>query len=185
MNLLNIILIGLALSFDGAAVAAANGARHKQMKVLKIMEIAVVFALFHFLMPIIGYYLGVGFKNIISGIDHWIAFALLVGLGVKMFVESLGTIEEKSVDIHDYKILFLLAVATSIDALIVGISFAFLPVHIWTASLVVGLIILIVTFASIFIGKKCGEIWGKKAEILGGLVLIGIGIKILLTHLFF
>lgn len=183
MDLLNILLIGVALSFDGAAVAAANGARHHDMRFFKALEIAVVFGLFHFIMPLFGHVVGLGFESFIRGVDHWVAFILLAGLGIKMLLESFKSVEEKEIDIHDYKILLLLAVATSVDALVIGISFAFLPVNVWWAATVIGTVIFFVTLVSIYLGKKFGEIWGKKAEVIGALVLIGIGLKILFSHI--
>ncbi|HOX60617.1 MAG TPA: manganese efflux pump MntP family protein [Candidatus Magasanikbacteria bacterium] len=183
MSLYNILLIALALSFDGMAVAAANSARHVKMSLLQVVKIAFSFGLFHFLMPLVGWLIGDGFALIINGIDHWIAFVLLAGLGVKMFVESLRPVAEREVDIKNNKVLLLLSVATSIDSLIIGISFAFVPVNVWLAVSVIGVSIFCLTLMAVCLGKMCGERWGKKAEILGALVLVGIGLKILLSHL--
>jgi putative Mn2+ efflux pump MntP len=136
-------------------------------------------------MPLIGWLIGAGLKEIISKFDHWIAFVLLAILGIKMILESLKSIEEKTIDIHNNKILFLLSLATSIDALVIGMTFALLPINIWLAVIIIGLTTFFLSLISIYIGKKCGERWGKKAEIIGGIILILIGLKILLTHLFF
>jgi len=183
MSFWSVFLIGIALSFDGAAVAAANGARHKNWNFLKVLKIGLFFGCFHFLMVVVGELIGSGFSAFINGVDHWVAFVLLVGLGLKMLWESFGTVKEKQVDIHDLKILLLLSVATSIDALVIGISFAFVKVNFVLAALEIGLIIFFITIFSVYIGKKFGEYWGKKAEIVGGFVLLAIGIKILVTHL--
>ncbi|MDD3887706.1 MAG: manganese efflux pump MntP family protein [Patescibacteria group bacterium] len=183
MSLLNILFIAIALSFDAMAVAAANGAHHHQMGAKKALKIAFYFGFFQFLMPLIGYILGFGLIQFISGVDHWIAFFLLVILGIKMLVESFKKEEEKKIDIHSFKILLTQSIATSIDALIIGVTLALLPVNIWLSVSIIGLTTFILSLISIYIGKKCGEKWGKKAEIIGGLVLISIGLKILLEHI--
>lgn len=183
MSILNILLIAIALSLDAAAVSAANGARHHQMSFLKAVKIAFFFGFFQLFMPLVGWMFGSGLEQLIAGLDHWVAFVLLGILGIKMFLESLKPVEEKQIDIHSWKILLLLSVATSIDALVVGISFAFISMNIWFAVLMIGVVTFALSLISIYIGKKCGERWGKKAEMLGGIILFGIGLKILLTHL--
>lgn len=164
------------------AVAAANGAHHHKMHFTKALRIAFFFGFFQFLMPLIGWIMGFGLEKFISTIDHWIAFILLAILGIKMIIESLKPVEERKIDIHSLKILIFLSIATSIDALIVGITFALLPVNIWFATAIIGVTTFLLSLISIYIGKKCGETWGKKAEIIGGLILILIGSKILLSH---
>ncbi|MFA6296766.1 MAG: manganese efflux pump MntP family protein [Patescibacteria group bacterium] len=183
MSLINIFFIAIALSFDAMAVAAANGAHHHQMGAKKALRIAFFFGFFQFLMPLIGYILGIGLVQFISGIDHWIAFILLTILGVRMLIESFKKEEEKKIDIHSLKILLTQSIATSIDALIIGVTIALLPVNIWLSVSIIGITTFTLSLISIYIGKKSGEKWGKKAEIIGGLVLIGIGLKILLGHL--
>lgn len=173
----------MALSFDGMAVAAANGAHHHQMSFLKAIRIAFFFSFFHLLMPLIGLVAGIGLQQIISGFDHWIAFILLVIIGINMILESFKKEDEKKIDIHSIKILLMLSVATSIDALVVGITFALLPVNIRLAVGIIGITTFALSLASIYIGKKCGECFGKQAEILGGIILIIIGLKILISHL--
>lgn len=183
MSIINIFLIAIALSFDAMAVGACNGAHHHKMGAKKALKIAFYFGFFQFLMPLIGYILGVGLEKFVSSIDHWIAFILLSILGVRMLIESFKKEEEKKIDIHSFKILLTQSIATSIDALIVGITLALLPVNIWLSVSIIGLTTFILSLISIYLGKKCGEKWGKKAEIAGGLVLIAIGLKILLGHL--
>lgn len=185
MTLFNVFLIAVALSLDAAAVSAANGAHHYRMSLVKALRISLFFGLFQFFMPLIGWLIGFGLEKIISQFDHWVAFSLLSILGIKMILESLKSVDEKTIDIHNIKILFLLSVATSIDALVVGMTFALLPINIWLAVAIIGLTTFVISFFSIYIGKKCGEQWGRKAEIVGGLVLVLIGIRILLDHLFF
>lgn len=185
MTLLSIFIIAIALSFDAMAVAAANGAHHHNMSLEKAIKIAFFFGIFQLFMPMIGWSIGLGLEQIVSKYDHWVAFFLLIILGIKMILESLKPVDEREIDIHSYKILLLLSVATSVDALVVGMTFAFLPVNIGLAVSVIGLATFTLSLLSIYIGKKCGECWGKKAEIFGGLLLIMIGIKILISHLFF
>lgn len=183
MAYFNIFLIAIALSFDAMAVAAVNGARHHLMSVGKSLRIAFFFGLFQLLMPLIGWVIGIGFEKIIKNYDHWVAFILLVGIGAKIILESQKPQEEKKNDIYSFKILILLAIATSIDALVVGITFGFLPINIWFVVIIIGLTTFMLSLISVYIGKKFGESWSKKAEIVGGLILIGIGIKILISHL--
>jgi len=185
MTLFSIFLIASALSLDAAAVAAANGAHHHRMSLAKAIKIAFFFGVFHLLMPLVGWAVGIGFGKIIAKFDHWIAFVLLGVLGIKMVLESQKSVDEKTIDIHNIKILLLLSVAISIDALVVGAMFALLPVNIWYFAITIGLVAFIFSLAAIYIGKKFGEKWGKKSEIVGGLVLIAIGVKILVEHLFF
>lgn len=185
MTLLNILLIAIALSLDAAAVSAANGAHHHRMSFAKAVGISLLFGLFQFFMPLIGWLIGTGLETIVSQLDHWVAFILLSVLGVKMILESLKPVDEKTIDIKSIKILILLSVATSVDALIVGMTFAFLPINIWIATVVIGIVTFLLSLVSVYIGKKCGERWGRESEIFGGLILIAIGIRILFTHIFF
>lgn len=184
MTLYSILLVGIALSFDAMAVGAANGAHHHEMKLWQACRIALFFGFFQFFMPFAGWLVGSGVASIVSRVGPWIAFFLLVILGVKMILESLKPVEEREIDIYDLKILLLLSVATSVDALVVGMTFALLPVKIWMSVIIIGLATFLLSLLSIYAGKKFGERWGKKAEILGGVVLITVGFKILLTSLF-
>lgn len=184
MSYLQIILLSIALAMDAMAVAAANGAHHHKMSFFKALYIAGFFGFFQFFMPLVGWFLGQGVQNIFMQLDHWVAFVLLGGIGTRMIVESFKTVKERNIDVKNLYILLLLSVATSIDALVVGISFAFVDVHIIASSLLIGLITFMLSLASIYIGKKLGEVWGKKSEVIGGIVLICIGLKILFTHLF-
>jgi manganese efflux pump family protein len=135
-------------------------------------------------MPLIGWFLGFQIRNSIKEFDHWIAFILLLFMGGKMILESLKKEEEKK-EFNPLKFLVLLgiAIATSIDALIVGVGFAFMKVDIATTIAIIGFITFIVSITGILIGKKTGNLFGKKAEILGGIILISIGTKILIEHL--
>jgi putative Mn2+ efflux pump MntP len=134
-------------------------------------------------MPILGWLAGRSFVNIISNYDHWIAFGLLAFIGGKMIWESLTEKEEKERNISHGWTLFTLSFATSIDALAVGLSFAFLEVNIWFAAGIIGIIAFLATILAFLIGMKVSGILGKRAELIGGLVLVGIGLKILIEHI--
>lgn len=183
MNFLNIFLIAVALSFDAMAVGAANGAHHHRMPLKKALEISFYFGFFQLFMPLIGWLIGSSFQAYVTEYDHWIAFILLGILGLKMLKEAFAEDDEAKTDIHSWKILVLLSIATSIDALVVGMSLAFFAMNIALVVIIIGITTFILTLASIYLGKKFGERWGKKAEIAGGLILISIGLKILLSHL--
>jgi len=183
MHLINILFIAIALSFDAMAVGAANGAHYHHMSLLRALRISFFFGFFQLFMPLVGWLIGSGFQQYITKYDHWVAFLLLGILGFKMIFESFKKVGEEKIDIHNWKILFLLSVATSVDALVVGMSFAFLTINVGLAVTIIGITTFILTLMSIYLGKKFGECWGKKSEIIGGLILILIGLKILLSHL--
>jgi len=148
--------------------------------------IAFAFGFFQFLMPVLGWALGVSFEQYITNIDHWVAFVLLCYLGIKMIWDSNkkdGDASFEDAAKLDMKELLMMAIATSIDALAVGITFAFLSVNIWYASTIIGIITFAISFAGVLIGNKFGTRFQKGAQILGGSVLILIGVKILLEHL--
>ena len=183
MNIVDILVIGVGLSMDAFAVSICKGLAMKKMDIKKALVCSLYFGVFQALMPLIGFLLGSGFKNVVSSIDHWIAFVLLGIIGINMIKEA------KSCDVvndsMDVKTMLTLAVATSIDALAIGVTFAFLKVSIIPAVSIIGLI----TFVCCFIGVKLGSVFGErlksKAEIMGGVMLILIGTKILIEHLFF
>lgn len=182
MNIYDILFIGAGLSMDAFAVSVCKGLAMKKMDIKKALICGLYFGVFQALMPLIGYLLGSGFKNVVSSIDHWIAFVLLGIIGINMIREAKSC--EVVNDSMDIKTMLTLAVATSIDALAIGVTFAFLKVDIVPAISIIGLI----TFVCSFLGVKLGSIFGEKlkskAEIVGGVVLIMIGSKILIEHLF-
>lgn len=182
MELMELFLIAVGLSMDAFAVSICKGLSLGKIKVKHMCIAGIWFGGFQALMPLIGYFLGSFFADMITAYSHWIAFVLLVFLGAKMIKEAFG--EEENVDASmDVKDMFLLAVATSIDALAVGVSFAFLQVNIVPAVSFIG----VITFICSAVGVKIGSIFGAKyksrAEICGGVILILIGIKILLDGL--
>ncbi len=182
-DLITILLIGLSLSADCFAVAlSASLSKNKQTRA-GIFRTALSFGLFQAIMPVLGWLAGRSFVEIISSFDHWIAFGLLVFIGGKMVWASLTEKEEKERNISHGWTLITLSFATSIDALAVGLSFAFLDINIWFASGIIGMVAFLATLLAFLIGMKVSGVLGKRAELIGGLVLIGIGIKILIEHL--
>ena len=182
MKFWELLILAVALAMDAGAVAICKGLSVEKVKTKHQLAVGFYFGGFQAAMPLIGYFLGVQFQGLIQNIDHWIAFVLLALIGINMVREALG--EGESVDASfDFKTMFPLAVATSIDALAVGVTFAFLKVEILTAVSLIG----IVTFMISVIGLKIGNVFGcrykAKAEMFGGLVLVFIGLKILLEHL--
>ncbi len=178
------LLIAVGLSMDAFSVSICKGLTTKRFSWRMALTCGLWFGLFQILMPIIGYFLGAQFQHLIESIDHWIAFGLLFLIGANMIREALSKKEEDSDNgALDVKTMFLLAVATSIDALAVGVSFACIQVKLWSSVLVIG----ITTFLFSVLGVKIGNVFGSKfeksSEIAGGIILILIGLKILLEHL--
>ena len=185
MDILSIILIAIGLSMDSFAVSVTNGLTIRDLNVKRILTISFSLAIFQALMPLIGWFAGIGIEKYIKEFDHWIAFLLLSFIGVKMIYEGL-----KKNDItkdSELKILTLIgqSFATSIDAFAVGISFALLNLSIVTPVLIIGSITFIVSMIGLQLGKYFGKKIGKSVEIFGGIVLLGIGFKILIEHLYF
>lgn len=183
LSLLELFIIAVSLSMDAFAVSICKGLAMKKLSYQKACIIGLWFGGFQALMPLIGYILGSQFEKYITQIDHWIAFVLLALIGGSMILESMAKEEEKANDSVDIKTMFLLAVATSIDALAVGVTFAFLQVNITAAVSFIG----VTTFLFSVIGVKIGNIFGlkykSKAELAGGIILVLMGLKILLQHL--
>lgn len=183
MDALTIIGIALGLAMDAFAVSVASGVTLRCFRIKHALRIALFFGGFQAVMPILGWLAGLTLKEVISRFDHWIAFGLLVIIGVKMIIESFGLNDEnEKCDTIDIGTLLLLAIATSIDALAVGVTFAFLDMAILTPILIIGIVTFGLSLAGVFIGDKLGHFFEKRIEIIGGLILIGIGIKIVLEH---
>lgn len=183
MGIIELILISLGLAMDAFAVSICKGITMKNLKWKNILIIALFFGGFQGLMPLIGWLVGSQFEQYITPIDHWIAFTLLGFLGIKMIVDASNSEEECCNDSFKIKELFILAIATSIDALAVGITFAFLQVNIIIAISLIGIITFILAICGVFIGNKFGGKFKRKAEFIGGIILILMGLKILLEHL--
>lgn len=186
MGILEILLIGVGLSMDAFAAAVCKGLNMRKVNKKYCLIIALFFGGFQALMPLVGWFLGNQFERYITSVDHWIAFVLLAFLGGKMIFEALKKEEDDEVKLDcrlDVKELLLLSVATSIDALAVGITFAFLQVNIFEAITIIGCTTFVIAGAGVFIGNIFGSKYKQKAEIFGGVILILIGLKILLEHL--
>ena len=187
MGLVSIVMIAISLAMDAFAVSIANGVSVKHFSLKDATKQGLYFGGFQFAMPMIGWILGTSVKDNIEAVDHWIAFGLLLVIGVNMIVGSLqkdGSNETDSEAIS-VKTLLLQAVATSIDALAVGISFALLDVNILWASIVIGVVAFVAAVIGGLLGNSLGGFLGKKAEFAGGVVLILIGLKILLEQTVF
>ena len=170
---------------DAFAVSVCKGLAMPKCTFKKAAIVGLWFGGFQALMPAIGYILGAQFQEAIASIDHWIAFVLLALIGGNMIHEALDNDEEEADASLDVKPMFLLAVATSIDALAIGITFAFLKVNIIPAVCFIGIVTFIISFAGVKIGNVFGARYKNKAEIVGGIILILLGLKILLEHLGF
>ena len=187
MSIIELILIGIGLSMDAFAVSVKNGLCCKNIKAGKTIMTGVCFGGFQGLMPLIGYFLGRGFAKYITAFDHIIALILLGFIGGQMIWESFKKDEEKNESsILTGKMLFMQGIATSIDALAVGVSFAALEnVNIAFAATAICSITFMFSIVGVLIGKKFGNILNNKAQLVGGLILVGIGVKIFVEHTFF
>lgn len=186
MEILTTTFLSLGLAADAFAVSLTSGFSIKHIKINKALKIALFFGCFQAIMPLIGWSAGLTFREFISGIDHWIAFGLLSYIGGKMIYESMQEeIEDKKFNPLDSYTLITLAIATSIDALAAGIGLSVLKGSILLACSLIGFITFALCFIGVFIGHRFGDLLNQKIEILGGVVLIVIGTKILLEHLGF
>lgn len=178
-----LLLIAVALAMDSVAVSIASGSKYKTVRFPTILFIASVFGFFQGAMPLIGFFAGVAFSEYVREFDHWIAFVLLVFLGGKMLYEAYKNEFEEEVTDLSHKTLLILAVATSIDALAVGVTFAFMEISILPAVLLIGAVTTGLCIVAVYVGKYLGSLLEAKAEMLGGIILIFLGCKILLEHL--
>lgn len=186
MGIVELLLIGVGLSMDAFAVSICKGLNMKKVNKVHCVIIALFFGGFQALMPLIGWVLGKQFETYITSVDHWIAFILLALIGGNMVKESREKEEEEVCQCEsklNIKELFLLAIATSIDALAVGITFAFLKVNIIPAIAIIGVTTFAISAVGVFVGNIFGSKYKSKAELAGGIILILIGLKILLEHL--
>ena len=183
MTFIELLLIAIGLSMDAFSVSICKGLTTKKFSWRMALVCGLWFGFFQALMPIIGYFLGAQFQEMIEAYDHWIAFGLLFLIGANMIREAVWGKEESQDGSLGFQTMLLLAIATSIDALAVGVSFACIRVKLWSSVIVIGL----TTFAFSVLGVKIGNVFGSKyeksAEIIGGIILILIGLKILLEHL--
>ena len=184
MDYFTILAIALGLSFDTFAVSLSYGVIRSGILFRQASWVAIILAVFQGGLTIAGYFLGSIISNALKTTDHWIALGLLTFLGIKMIVEGMKrTKEEETKNFTSFLVLLTIAVGTSIDAFAVGISFALLDVQIWKAGILIGVVTFLASMTAIRIGKSAGERLGNKVEIIGGLLLIAIGIKIFLEHM--
>lgn len=183
MTIIEILLIAIGLAMDAFAVSICKGLSMKKMNWKKALIVGVYFGIFQALMPIIGYFLGSTFEDLVTHIDHWIAFVLLVAIGGNMLKEAFANNSENCNDDVDFKTMSILAIATSIDALAVGITFAFLQANIWVSAIIIGIVTFAISIIGVKIGNKFGNKYERKAEIVGGFILMFMGVKLLLEHL--
>lgn len=180
MDLISIFLLSIGLAMDAFSVSITRGLTLK-CNIKYALTIAIFFGGFQALMPVLGWYSGMQLQSLISTVAPWIAFILLALIGIKMIYESFSSEEECNV--FSLKELLVLSIATSIDAFAVGVTFAILNISIITPIIIIGLVTFVLSFIGVYIGKNMGHLFGNKIEILGGLILIAIGLKILLENI--
>ena len=183
MDIWTLLVLAIGVSMDAFAVSICKGLAMKQIKFKHMLIVGLWFGGFQALMPLIGYFLGIQFETYITAYDHWIAFILLALIGGNMIKETLSNEEETADASLAVKIMLVLAIATSIDALALGVTFAFLQVNIWEAVSFIGVVTFLFSVAGLKIGNVFGTKYKSKAEFVGGVILILLGIKILLEHL--
>ena len=184
MSLISVILTAIGLAMDAFAVSLTIGIAANDREKSKIaVKCGVYFGIFQGIMPLIGWGLGIRFTRYIQKVDHWIAFILLCSIGIKMIVDSLKFEKEDEVQEYSNKTFFILAIATSIDALAIGVTFAFLNINIISSVLIIAVITFILSASAVYLGKIIGSFIKNKAGIFGGIILVAMGFKILLEHL--
>lgn len=186
---MELLLMGIGLAMDAFAVSICKGLGMQKVNKKQAVVIGLFFGGFQALMPFIGWVLGIQFESYITSIDHWIAFVLLGFIGGKMIVEAVKPEEEEAVEVKkvdeplDIKEMFILAIATSIDALAVGITFAFLQYPIVEAISIIGVVTFVISVGGVYVGNFFGSKYKNKAEFAGGVILVILGLRILLSHL--
>lgn len=183
MNLWTLVAVAIGVSADAFAVSLAQGVRVRRQLVRAAIRVGLAFGVFQAAMPLLGWTLGAGFADLIAPVDHWIAFALLLAIGGKMLWEAFGSDDGGRPGRLRTRELLALSLATSIDALAVGLGFAFLEVDIVPAVLLIGAVTAVLSAAGVLLGHRVGTRFRRPAEIGGGVILIGIGVKILVEHL--
>lgn len=178
-----LLVLAVALAMDSVAVSIAIGSKYRRLPLSRTVLAAGMFGFFQGAMPLAGYAIGVTFAEQVQSFDHWIAFVLLVGLGAKMLYEAYKNEFDEEVSDLKTKTLLSLAIATSIDAMAVGVTFAFLQTDIWSASAIIAAVTFALCIAAVYVGKRLGSLLESKAEMLGGVILIALGCKILAEHL--
>ena len=180
MELISVFLIALALSMDSFSVSVAKGFTQKNLKSSQIFYYGITFGLFHLFLPLLGFLAGKTITSFVSSFTPYIAFTLLLIIGINMIKEGITNESEEVLDEFSFKELFILAIATSIDAFAVGVSFALLNTNIIIAAIVTSIVVFLLSITGLLIGRKIGDFFDEKLMIIGGVVLILIGLKILL-----
>ena len=180
---ITIVLIAFALAMDSFSVSITNGLAAKAFKVGDALKIGLFFGAFQAIMPVVGWFAGIHVLDLISGFDHWIAFGLLAVIGCRMIYESVRVESKKLLDSPGVILLLALSLATSIDALAVGLSFSFLRIPIIAPAIIIGIIAFLLSFLGVYLGGRLGHFLHNKVGVLGGLILMVIGIRILVEHL--
>ena len=186
MDSITIVIIAVGLAMDAFVVSIISGSAYRQLHVRHALRMAMFFGAFQAFMPLVGSLAGLTLREYIAHCDHWIAFGLLAAVGGKMIYESfkIKSVEENP-DPSNIFVLLVLSVATSIDALAIGITLSLLAGSIVVAVIIIGLITFVLSYLGVYIGKRFGHFFESKMEALGGIILIGIGTKVLIEHLFF
>lgn len=184
MGIPSILAIAIGLSMDSLAVSITSGAMIQRFKLRRALKISIYLAVFQGVFPVLGWVLGAGFSKHMEKIDHWVAFILLVIVGGKMLIESFKHEEHKCFNPTKTSILISMAIATSIDAAVVGVGFGLLKVSILIPFILITLTTFIFSMSGIFVGTRFGERYKSKAEFVGGIVLIGLGTKTLIEHMY-
>ena len=183
MGIIELLLISVGLAMDAFAVSVGKGMTLKRVRLSHALNAGVWFGGFQALMPVIGYFVGRSFAEYVVNVDHWIAFGLLTLIGLNMIRETIWGDDEDQDGDFSFRTMLLMVIATSIDALAVGISMAFLDVDIWISVGVIGIVTLLISGAGVYLGAAFGTRLGSKAGIIGGIILIAIGIKIVVEHM--
>ncbi len=181
MTFIELCLISLGLAMDAFAVSVSNGMVISNLRLCDALKFGLFFGFFQMLMPLIGWTAGRLFSDYITAFDHWVAFILLAYIGIKMILDAKNG--EEASGSTKFKVLLVLAIATSIDALAAGITFAFMAVNIWFSIFIIGFITLVLSTAGALLGCRAGCALGSRAQIAGGILLVGMGLKILIEHL--
>lgn len=180
--MLEVFLLAFALSMDAFAVSIGLGVKNREFSKILALKVALLFGLFQGLMPLFGYLASLGLGSIIESVDHWVAFLLLSAIGSKMLYDSFGENTEEEIANITNKVLLLLAIATSIDAMAAGFTLNLLTINPFVSMIIIGVVTYIFSFIGVYVGSRGGGYIEEKAEKLGGIVLIGIGLKILIEH---
>lgn len=182
--MITIIVLAIGLSMDALAISIVSGSIYKSLNVRHALRIGAFFGGFQAFMPLVGSLAGLTMRQYIADYDHWIAFAILCAVGGKMLYESSKIKSEKNnLDVSNVFILLILSIATSIDALAVGITLPFMKIPLGITVTIIGLVTFVLSYLGVYVGKKFGHLFESKIEAIGGLILIGLGIKIVLNHI--